>query len=784
LALRRPTRLTWAVSLAAALVALAFPVAAQQALKGVALVIGQSAYEEGSRLRPLRNPEADALDFRARLRELGFDVSPPVLDADADDLRDALADFARQATGADVALLYYSGHGIESGGRNFLVPVDADMSTPEAAGLSLVPLQDLLDELQLTAKVTILLFDACRTDSFPPGQMVLLPGDLVPVAVTPEGRGPEGPASKGTVLVAARGRDGLGAVVGFAASPGQAALDGDKNAHSPYAAALLKHFGAGGYGLADVMTLVTQEVYLETASRQLPWTNSSLTQFVGIGVPPEEADADEALIRDSRRQLLLTISSVPPATRRVLEDTAATRGVEIDILYGLLRSHAQGAEARGADLGALVEQGLDSLRAIEDEAFVAADPELRRLNELAERAIAEGALDAALAFRARATARAEDLSAGLEAVEDAIAAERAALASVYAGHASAALLNSQFLLAAEMFDRARQQVDRWDRQRAFTYLVQRGAALREAGYHTGDPKIIAQAFAAFESAQELASRKAAPLDWAAATFGVASTRTVASCPGGKFVGGASPAISAARRELEEVLSIWTRSSVPEKWALAQFWLARTLMCRGSGFDDTGEAEEAYNAAMAVWTPHASPLDWAYAMHELSMIHLGRARAARDPAERRRELESALAGVRSELAVRTRSLVPAQWADTQHDMASILLELGRPQEALAGFRLALDATSREEMPLYWQISYEALKSTLRRVAEHTRDAQSWLELASLVAIEASADGTAAEAVREAYGQAVAFLAEGGGYDAAATLVNESRAMFQSPATPPR
>src|SRR5262245_55080765 len=84
----------------AALCWLALPALAQEPLRGVALVIGQSAYQQDSGLRELRNPEADALDLRELLRDLGFEVSAPVLDADGDDLRDALADFAEDAAGA------------------------------------------------------------------------------------------------------------------------------------------------------------------------------------------------------------------------------------------------------------------------------------------------------------------------------------------------------------------------------------------------------------------------------------------------------------------------------------------------------------------------------------------------------------------------------------------------------------------------------------------------------------------------------------------------------------
>jgi uncharacterized caspase-like protein len=232
-------------------------------LRGVALVIGESDYET---LHGLDNPKNDARAMDELLGDLGFDVDR-VLDGDGKKLRAEIADFIDKAKDADVALVYYSGHGIEAGGANYLVPVDADISTPQAAGASLVPVKDLLDELAKVVPVTIVLLDACRTDAFPPGQLIQLPGTDTPVAAADAGLGEErGPTPIVRLGVAP---DSLGMVIGFAASPGQPALDGapgDEN--SPYAAALLRHLAAGGYSFGDLMTMVSEEVYLKTQARQ------------------------------------------------------------------------------------------------------------------------------------------------------------------------------------------------------------------------------------------------------------------------------------------------------------------------------------------------------------------------------------------------------------------------------------------------------------------------------------------------------------------------------------
>ena len=93
-------------------------------LRGVALVIGQSDYS--GLLPKLTNPKNDARAIDNLLGDLGFDVTR-VLDGDGKKLSNEIADFEDAAKNADVALVYYSGHGIEAGGENYLVPIDADL---------------------------------------------------------------------------------------------------------------------------------------------------------------------------------------------------------------------------------------------------------------------------------------------------------------------------------------------------------------------------------------------------------------------------------------------------------------------------------------------------------------------------------------------------------------------------------------------------------------------------------------------------------------------------------
>src|SRR3569623_1439106 len=282
-------------------------------LTGVALVIGESSYET---LHTLDNPKRDARAMDEMLDSLGFKVDR-VLDADAGKLREELLNFIDEAKGADDALIYNSGHGVEAGGQDYLVPTDTDLSTPAKAGVGLVAVGDVLKRLGATVPVTIVLLDACRTNSFPEGQLVQLPGTPKPVEVASTGleivRGPTPVALPGVPPTS------MGMVIGFAASPGQPALDGAPDGSSPYAAALLKHFAAGGYSFGGLMTMVSEEVSLKTKAKQLPWTNSSLRRVLSFGKPVEPTGGDDAAISDGRRQLLLSITKEPEALLHIIK---------------------------------------------------------------------------------------------------------------------------------------------------------------------------------------------------------------------------------------------------------------------------------------------------------------------------------------------------------------------------------------------------------------------------------------------------------------------------------
>lgn len=130
--------------------------------KRVALLIGNSQYEQQGRLK---NPKNDATDMAAKLRNLGFDTQL-VTDANRQNLVSAVRTFREKAKGSQtVALFFYAGHGVQVNGENYLVPVDADLQTELDVTTECYALSSLLNDLNNTA-LKVIILDACRDNPF------------------------------------------------------------------------------------------------------------------------------------------------------------------------------------------------------------------------------------------------------------------------------------------------------------------------------------------------------------------------------------------------------------------------------------------------------------------------------------------------------------------------------------------------------------------------------------------------------------------------------------------
>jgi len=128
-----------------------------RAAKRVALVIGNSAYQH---TRVLPNPKNDATAIAEALRRIGFDKVTLKLDQDYTSLRRTLRDFGSAVEGADVAIVYYAGHGMELGGQNYLVPTDAKLVSDRDLEFEAVKLSTILHQVKPARQLRLVMLDA------------------------------------------------------------------------------------------------------------------------------------------------------------------------------------------------------------------------------------------------------------------------------------------------------------------------------------------------------------------------------------------------------------------------------------------------------------------------------------------------------------------------------------------------------------------------------------------------------------------------------------------------
>lgn len=237
---------------------------AAQAEKRVALVVGNAAYVNTT---PLANPGNDGADMAAALRRLDFQVIEG-RNLDKRSMERTIRQFAIELAGADVALFYYAGHGLQMGGQNYLVPTDAKLSGEGDLDFESVPLALVVKQMEREAKTSVILLDACRDN--PLGRNL---------ARTMGTRG--GQIGQGLAEV----RTGVGTLIGFSTQPGAISLDG-AGRNSPYAKALLEHMEVPGKDLSAVLVAVRNDVLKTTAGRQVPWEHTSLTGQVFLRAEP------------------------------------------------------------------------------------------------------------------------------------------------------------------------------------------------------------------------------------------------------------------------------------------------------------------------------------------------------------------------------------------------------------------------------------------------------------------------------------------------------------------
>jgi uncharacterized caspase-like protein len=750
-----------AIAIACLLVGLAAAAGAEEkSLRGVALVIGQSDYEH---LPDLPNPGNDARAIEDLLEDLGFEVDGTT-DRDAKKLRRDLERFAEDAEDADAAIIYYSGHGIEAGGDNWLVPVDADLGALDDVGSNLVALSGILEELRAKVPLTIFLIDACRSNPFPPGAIARNSGEQMPIS----GSGLGIPRGFSTVEGAAT--DQIGTIIGFAAEPGLPALDGDPGTNSPYAAALVRHLSAmTGSEFGLVMRMVTEEVYLKTQTQQRPWVNESLRKQLFFGSPEALPEGPDGIITGERRKLLLTIASLPGPQRNQVEKIATANGVQLDTLYGILAALGESDMPKDeASLELALKGQAGRIKAIIEErkALASDDPEIKRLVAAADTAIAEGAIKSARGFLDEAKQVVEQSRGAIENVEAQARAKRIANAEVLVKSAETAEIDFDFGAAVTDYASAFDWVKDADPALAAKYKTYEADALQAIGAYRGDGEAMAKAVAAYEMALLMVGKQNNAVQWGKTTNNLANTYLRM---GERELGTA--ALEKAASLYRDVLSVpmepgreattlsnlgialhalAERNNDAALYAEAEKTFAAALASRDKTSDATGWAMDLLNAAnldvgladrngeperlkaaeqriteaLARLDPAANRIEWAQAKNNLAITQRVQGANQRDPAKVRNALDT----YQEILPVFNRKMFPVDWGNTIGNIAIAHTNIGALEgnvaefeTALGFYRLALEEVTRQRAPVFWARLQNSYGMTLQVVGTMKQDA---------------------------------------------------------------
>jgi len=241
----------------------------------IALVIGNSAYQSAP---ALPNPANDAKAVAELLISAGFDVMPAA-DLSQGDMRRTIGDFAAKVAtkGRDtVAVVYYAGHGVQVGGENFLIPVDAKINTESEVPLYGVRFDDLMNALEaVPTKARIVILDACRNNPFEEMRKTV---------------------GRGLAMVNVP----VGSALAYSTSPGTEAEDG-QGANSPFTTAFVAAAKEAGVPVEQTFKNARLAVHIATAGRQTPWEVVSLTSnfsfFPGTVVASASADGKPPVIK-------------------------------------------------------------------------------------------------------------------------------------------------------------------------------------------------------------------------------------------------------------------------------------------------------------------------------------------------------------------------------------------------------------------------------------------------------------------------------------------------------
>jgi tetratricopeptide (TPR) repeat protein len=222
----------------------------------VALVIGNSNYQN---VPMLPNPQRDAALVANTLKRVGFETVTLQTNLGREALTNALRDFAQAADNADWAMIYYAGHGMEVGGTNYLLPIDARVASDRDISFEAVSLDQVRNVVGRAKRLRLIVLDACRDNPF---------ANQMKRSLTVASRS----VSRGLASVEPE----AGTLIVYAAKDGETAADGT-GTNSPFATAFVKNLQTPGLEVRRLFDYVRDDVMDATAQKQQPFSYGSLS---------------------------------------------------------------------------------------------------------------------------------------------------------------------------------------------------------------------------------------------------------------------------------------------------------------------------------------------------------------------------------------------------------------------------------------------------------------------------------------------------------------------------
>lgn len=250
------------------------PADAQTKQKRVALVIGNSEY---TNLPKLKNPSNDMREVTTTLRSAQFEVFYGK-DLNRIEFEELMKTYLRAVENADVSLVYYSGHGIQIGGKNYLVPIDAKLTSPYDVEIESINVDNIYGYLRENSRMQLVFLDACRDNPFRADQYWIADR----LEKTSKAAGLAVPTG---LTAAARKGFGMGSLFAFSTEPNKVAYDGAGDL-SHYTQAFIKRALTPNLEVRQMLTQVRRDVITSTDGKQIPWENSSLVDdFFMVKLP-------------------------------------------------------------------------------------------------------------------------------------------------------------------------------------------------------------------------------------------------------------------------------------------------------------------------------------------------------------------------------------------------------------------------------------------------------------------------------------------------------------------